>query len=68
MPKMKTHKATVKRIKVTGTGKLMHKKCGGAHLKSKMSSKQKRRVRRMVELAKVDCPRIKKLIRPGGQL
>ena len=68
MPKMKTHKATVKRVKVTGTGKLMHKKCGGAHLKTKMSSKQKRRVRRYVALAKVDCKRIVKLIRPGGKL
>ncbi len=68
MPKMKTHKATVKRIKVTGTGKLMHKKCGGAHLKSKMSSKAKRRVRRYVAVAKVDCPRLVQLIRPGGQL
>jgi ribosomal protein L35 len=34
MPKMKTHKATVKRTKVTGSGKIMRRPAGGAHLRS----------------------------------
>ncbi|HES58120.1 MAG TPA: 50S ribosomal protein L35, partial [Firmicutes bacterium] len=44
MPKMKTHKATAKRTKVTGSGKIMRRRAGGAHLRAKMSSKAKRKV------------------------
>ncbi|HRA20636.1 MAG TPA: 50S ribosomal protein L35, partial [Anaerolineae bacterium] len=35
MPKMKTHKSTAKRFKVTGTGKLMRTKIGKSHLRRK---------------------------------
>lgn len=41
--KLKTHKATAKRFRVTGTGKLMRTKGGKSHLrrnKSKRSSSQ----------------------------
>jgi large subunit ribosomal protein L35 len=33
MPKLKTHKATAKRFKYTGTGKLMRTKIGKSHLR-----------------------------------
>ena len=33
MPKLKTHKATSKRFKYTGTGKLMRTKIGKSHLR-----------------------------------
>lgn len=33
MPKLKTHKATAKRFKVTGRGKLMRMKIGRSHLR-----------------------------------
>ena len=39
MPKMKTHKATAKRFKVTGTGKLMRTKIGKSHLRRKKSKR-----------------------------
>jgi large subunit ribosomal protein L35 len=68
MPKMKTHKATVKRTKVTGGGKIMRRPAGGAHLRAKMSSKNKRRVAVPMRLADVDQKRIAKLINSGGQL
>lgn len=42
MPKMKTHKATAKRFKVTGTGKLMRTKIGKSHLRRKKSGRVKR--------------------------
>jgi large subunit ribosomal protein L35 len=45
MPKMKTHKTTAKRFKVTGTGKLMRTKIGKSHLRRKKAS----RVRRMFD-------------------
>lgn len=35
----KPRNAAVKRIKVTGSGKLRHRKCGLTHLQSKRSSK-----------------------------
>jgi large subunit ribosomal protein L35 len=43
MPKLKTHKGLKKRIKVTGSGKVKRKRCGGGHLLSKKSAKHKRR-------------------------
>ncbi len=40
----KTKKAAVKRIKITGTGKLMRRKAGLRHLASSKSSKRKRKL------------------------
>jgi len=68
MPKMKTHKATAKRTWVTGAGKIMRKPAGAGHLKSKMSSKKKRRVRVPLPLARADIKRVAKLIGPRGEL
>jgi len=44
MPKMKTHKGTAKRIKVTSTGKLIRRRAFGAHLLAKKSNGRKRRI------------------------
>jgi len=46
MPKIKTHKATVKRYKKTGTDKLLRRKAGQDHFNSKESGKTKRNKRR----------------------
>ncbi len=45
MPKMKTHKATKKRYKVTGTGKVLRMKVRRSHLRRK----KPKRVRRMYD-------------------
>jgi large subunit ribosomal protein L35 len=66
MPKMKTHKATAKRLKVTGSGKIMHKQAGASHLLSKKSSRRKRRLAIPAMIAGVDIKRMKQLISPGG--
>lgn len=42
--KAKTKKAAKKRFKVTGSGKILHKKAGKSHLLSKKSSRRKRRL------------------------
>ena len=42
MPKIKTHKATAKRFKRTGKGKLMRVKIGKSHLRRKKSKRVKR--------------------------
>ncbi len=41
MPKLKTHKATSKRFKYTGSGKLMRTKIGKSHLRRKKSKRVK---------------------------
>ncbi len=50
MPKMKTNKAVAKRIKITGTGKMLRKRPGSSHLKSRKNNKQLRRFRKDVGL------------------
>ena len=50
MPKIKTHKATAKRFKYTGTGKLMRTKIGKSHLRRKKSKRVKRLFDQMLEV------------------
>jgi len=45
MPKQKTHKGLRKRVKITATGKVRHKRTGGGHLMSGKNAKRRRRVR-----------------------
>lgn len=42
MPKMKTHKATQKRFKVTGTGKVLRMKGRRSHLRRKKPKRVRR--------------------------
>jgi large subunit ribosomal protein L35 len=44
MPKQKTHKGLKKRVKVTASGKVKHKKAFGGHLMSTKSAKRRRRI------------------------
>ncbi|ACZ00971.1 50S ribosomal protein L35 [Streptobacillus moniliformis] len=44
MPKMKTHKGTKKRVKVTGTGKFVVKHSGKSHILTKKTHKRKKRL------------------------
>lgn len=46
MPKMKTHRASAKRFKRTGTGKLRRFKAYKSHLTSKKSPKRIRNLRK----------------------
>jgi large subunit ribosomal protein L35 len=60
MPKIKTHKATAKRFKRTGTGKLRRLKIGKSHLRRKKSKRVKRLFDEYVE---VDHAGTKKRVR-----
>ena len=51
MPKMKTKKAVAKRVKVTGTGKVMTYHPGAGHLKSRKTNKQLRKFRKEKQLS-----------------
>ena len=44
MPKLKTHKGTAKRIKLTSTGKLTRLRAFGNHMLSKKSKSRKRNI------------------------
>jgi len=59
--KLKTHKATAKRFRVTGTGKLMRTKGGKSHLRRKSSSRTKRQFDKMQEVSPADVKRVKRL-------
>jgi large subunit ribosomal protein L35 len=48
MPKMKTHKASRKRFKVSANGKLKRTQAGKKHLNSPKSGKRKRHLRKKV--------------------
>lgn len=60
MPKMKTHKGTAKRFRVTGTGKLMRGKAFKSHILEKKSQKRKRGFRQETEVHPSDVRSIKK--------
>jgi len=51
MPKMKTHKGTKRRMKLTGTGKVLRRKAGSSHLMSGKSSKRRRGMRKDTSVA-----------------
>ena len=62
MPKQKTHSGTKKRIKVTGSGKLMHERTNKRHLLEVKSSRRTRRLSGVAEVAPADPKTIKKLL------
>ena len=45
MPKQKTHKGLVKRLKVTAAGKIKYRRPGGSHLMSGKNAKRRRRIK-----------------------
>jgi large subunit ribosomal protein L35 len=50
MPKMKTHRGAAKRFRVTGGGKVLHRKATGNHMLIKKTSSRKRRITGMAEV------------------
>ncbi|HWB10896.1 MAG TPA: 50S ribosomal protein L35 [Pirellulales bacterium] len=62
MPKQKTHKATKKRFRLTGTGKAKHRHAGTSHLAAGMSKKRRRNLRGTTVAADVETKRIQTLL------
>ena len=58
MPKLKTHKATSKRIKVTGSGKIMRERAAISHLLSHKSPRKSGRT----DVSISDVKKVKKLL------
>jgi len=62
VPKIKTHKATAKRFKVTGTGKIMRLKGRRSHLRRRKAKRVQRSFDRTFEVeTKGEKARIKRL-------
>lgn len=66
MPKIKTHKSTAKRFKLSGGGKLMRTRGGGkggaGHLRRRRSKRAKRKFGEMTEVTtKGSIKRVQKL-------
>jgi len=60
--KQKTHKATAKRFRVTGTGKVVHTPQGKSHFRRRRSGRHNRSLDKLVGLANSTVARkIKKL-------
>ncbi len=62
MPKQKTHSGLKKRIKVTGTGKLVRRQAYTGHLAMNKTTKQNRQLRGEAQVSDSDKKRIKGLI------
>ena len=62
MPKNKTHSGMKKRVKITGTGKLLTERAGKRHLLEHKATKRTRRLSGTEEIAAVDVPRVKRLL------
>ncbi len=60
MPKMKTHRGTAKRFRVTGSGKIVRAKAYKSHIMTKKSPKRKRNFRHETEIAPSDAKVIKR--------
>ena len=62
MPKMKTHSGAKKRFRITGTGKVMHRKAGKMHLNEHKPSTRTRRLMGDAVLTKGDAAKVKKML------
>jgi large subunit ribosomal protein L35 len=62
MPKIRTNRSAAKRLKRSGTGKLVRNKTGRRHILSSKTSKRKRHLRKKATVAKSMEPRINSLV------
>ncbi|MEC8555922.1 MAG: 50S ribosomal protein L35 [Planctomycetota bacterium] len=63
MPKMKTHKSTKKRFRLTAKGKAKHRGAGTSHLATRISSKRRRNLRGTRVLADAPTKMIRECLR-----
>ena len=62
MPKLKTKSGAKKRFKVTGTGKIKHKRAFKNHILTKKETKQKRRLGNKALVKKSDMNNVKDML------
>ena len=62
MPKLKTHKGTAKRIKLTSTGKLVRNRAFGNHMLAKKSKSRKRAIKTTATVTNSAAKNIKRAL------
>jgi len=62
MPKLKTHKGSAKRFKVSASGRVFAQKSNRRHNLEKKSPNRKRHLRKATELSDADSRRVHKLL------
>ena len=62
MPKLKTHRGAAKRIKRTGSGKLVRHHAYHSHILTKKSRKRKRRLRSSTVVAPSDAKVLERML------
>ncbi len=65
MPKMKTHRGAAKRLRRTGTGKLVRAKAFHSHILEKKTAKRKRKMTKSTLVHEADAKVMNRLI--GGR-
>ncbi len=65
MPKQKSHSGASKRFRVTGSGKIMHRRANRNHMLEHKPSTRTRRLWRETELAPADAKKVKRML--GGR-
>lgn len=70
MPKMKTKRSVIKRVRVTGSGKLVRQRqfSGCHHILEKKSSKRKRKFRKKALVSASDRKRLARILPGIGRL
>ena len=59
---MKSNSSALKRFKRTGKGGFKHRSANRAHINTKMTTKRKRHLRGMSQIAKADVPSINQML------
>lgn len=62
MPKMKTHKGTAKRVKLTSTGKLTRRRAFGSHILAKKSKSRKRAINTTAVITGANAKNVKRAL------
>ncbi|MFM8999991.1 MAG: 50S ribosomal protein L35 [Actinomycetota bacterium] len=62
MPKMKTHKASAKRFRITRNGKVLHAKASGNHMLTKKSGNRRRRIEGYAEVPGTQATTLKRML------
>lgn len=65
MPKLKTHKGSARRFRITGTGKVRRMKGHRSHLRRKKPANVRRLYSKKLEVAPGDEKRVRKLLPYG---
>jgi large subunit ribosomal protein L35 len=65
MPKLKTHKAAVKRLKISANGKLLRTKGLRGHLRRRRAKRNKELYDKLLNVAPADVKRLKQLLPYG---